>query len=92
MARVSFTQNIQRHVECPSQEASGETVRECLSKVFEKNPRAKSYVLDEQGALRKHMLIFIDGEQIRDRQQLSDPVRSESEIFIMQALSGGEQS
>ena len=37
------------------------------------------------------MLIFVDGVQIRDRVGLSDPVSETSEIYVMQALSGGEQ-
>ncbi|MBK5272653.1 MAG: MoaD/ThiS family protein [Bacteroidia bacterium] len=52
-------------------------------------PGIKSYVLDEKGSLRKHVNIFIDGTMIDDRDQLSDAVSSNSEIYIIQALSGG---
>jgi hypothetical protein len=45
--------------------------------------------LDEQGSLRKHVNIFIDGKMINDRNKLSDPFTTGSEIYIMQALSGG---
>ena len=89
MAKVAFTQNIQRHVDCPPAEAHGRTVREVLDKVFADNPRARSYVLDDQQALRRHMLIFVDGEIIRDRAGLSDPVSDNSSIYVFQALSGG---
>jgi len=89
MATVSFTRNIQRHVSCPDTEAAGGTVREVLEQVFGGNPKARGYVLDDQGALRKHMIIFIDGEIIRDRDGLSDPVTDASAIHVFQALSGG---
>lgn len=89
MARVSFTQNIQRHVECPVSQASGATVREVLDAVFRENPRARQYVLDEQGEVRQHMVVFIDGRPARDRKGLSDPVSETSEVCVMQALSGG---
>jgi sulfur-carrier protein len=89
MAKVAFTQNIQRHVTCRDTEAMGRSVREVLDNLFAGNPRARSYVLDDQAALRKHMTIFIDGEVIRDRQRLSDPVTEASNIYIFQALSGG---
>lgn len=89
MARVVFTQNIQRHVACPPGESAGATVREVLDAVFAANERARGYVLDERGALRKHMMIFVDGEQIQDRERLSDPVRADSEVYVLQALSGG---
>jgi hypothetical protein len=46
-------------------------------------------VLDDQGRLRQHVNIFIDGVMIKDRTSLSDPFRENSEIYIMQALSGG---
>jgi sulfur-carrier protein len=89
MATVSFTRNIQRHVACPDTAAPGKSVREVLDGVFADNPRARGYVLDDQGALRKHMLIFIDGEVIHDRQHLSDRVTDASAIHVFQALSGG---
>lgn len=89
MARVSFTQNIQRHVECPVSQAPGATVREVLDAVFQENPRARHYVLDERGEVRQHMVVFIDGRPVRDRKGLSDPACETSEICVMQALSGG---
>lgn len=89
MAKVFFTANIQRHVACPETEAAGSTVREVLEGVFAANPQARSYVLDDQAALRKHMTIFIDGHTIRDRIRLSDAVAETSHIYVFQALSGG---
>lgn len=64
-------------------------MREVLDRAFLDRPRARGYVLDDQGALREHMAVFLDGAQIHDRIGLSDPVRENSEIYIMQALSGG---
>jgi molybdopterin synthase sulfur carrier subunit len=92
MARVVFTQNLQRHVSCPPQEAAGRTVREVLDAVFSVVPRARDYVLDEQGAVRKHVVIFVDGEQLRDREHLTDLVPENGEVYVMQALSGGSVS
>jgi hypothetical protein len=90
MPRVSFTQNIQRHVACPDTEvADAATVRAALDAVFAVNPRARSYVLDDQGALRRHMIVFVDGAPLRDRVALSDPVGESSVIHVFQALSGG---
>ncbi len=89
MVRVTFTANMQRHVACPTTEVSGRTVREVLGRVFADNPRARDYVLDDQGAVRQHMVVFVNGEPIRDRDGLSDPVADESEVYVMQALSGG---
>jgi molybdopterin synthase sulfur carrier subunit len=89
MVKVAFTANIQRHVACPATNVAGSTVREALDNVFAGNPRARSYVLDDQSALRRHMSIFVDGKLIHDRQRLSDPVGESSTIHVFQALSGG---
>ncbi len=89
MPRVTFTQNIQRHVACPATEADGSTVRDVLERVFAANPRAREYVLDDQGAVRRHMVVFVNGRQIRDRADLTDPVPADGEVCVMQALSGG---
>ena len=89
MATVSFTPNLERHVECPTQAVDGDTVRAVLDAVFAANPRLRGYVLDDQGALRRHMMVFVDGQQICDRERLTDPVGPASEVYVMQALSGG---
>ena len=89
MPTIAFTDNIQRHVACPPADVPGRTVREVLDAVFATNPQARGYVLDEQGELRKHMAIFLDGRMIRDRATLGDPVRPDSKLYVMQALSGG---
>jgi len=89
MATVVFTENIQRHVQCPPARVAGATVRQVLDAVFEGNPRARGYVLDDQGELRVHMVIFVDGLQVRDRAGLSDVVPDDGEVYVMQALSGG---
>jgi len=89
MAKIVFTPNIQRHVECPEAEAAGSSVREVLDNAFTTNPQARSYVLDDQAALRRHMTIFVDGKAIRDRARLSDPVTANSTVYVFQALSGG---
>jgi molybdopterin converting factor small subunit len=89
MAKVFFTANLRRHVECNSMDADGATVAEVLAKVFAAQDRLGHYVLDDQGALRKHMTILVDGLRIRDLDKLTDPVRPTSEVWVMQALSGG---
>ena len=89
MAQVTFTANLRRHVDCPETEASGATVRAVLDAVFVANPRLRGYVLDDQAALRRHMGIVVDGASLRDRVGLSDPVNPASQIYVLQALSGG---
>ncbi len=89
MPEVVLTQNLQRHVACPNMRLPGSTVGEVLQALFTEHPQVRGYVLDDQGALRHHMVIFVDGRQITDRVHLRDPVSPDSEIYVMQALSGG---
>jgi hypothetical protein len=63
-----------------------------LDDYFRDNERARGYVLDEQGRVRQHMVVFIDGELVQDRDGLSDPVAPNSTIDVIQALSGGATS
>ncbi len=89
MARVTFTGNLQRWIEAPAADAPGATVREALEAVFARNPLLRGYVLDDQGAVRRHVVVFVGGEPVKDRTNLSDPVSPGSEISVLQALSGG---
>lgn len=87
--RVSFTSSLQRHVSCPAEQVGGATVREALEQYFARHPQVRSYVLDEQGALRHHVVVFVDGGQLRDRSGQQEPIGEASDLYIMQALSGG---
>lgn len=89
MARVSFTENLRRHLPVPPVEAEGSTVRELLDDVFRTNPPLRSYLLDDQGRVRRHVNVFINTRPISDRVRLSDPVSASDEVFVFQALSGG---
>ena len=89
MAHVTFTQSLQRHVPCPPRDIQGSTVRDVLEGYFTEVPQVRGYVLDEQGALRHHVVIFVNGEQLKERANLSEPVDNSASIYVMQALSGG---
>ena len=89
MPRVLFTSNLQRHVPCPDSVVAGTTVAQALAAVFADAPQVRDYVLDEQGHVRKHVHIYVDGSRITDREKLTDAVTPESEICVLQALSGG---
>jgi sulfur-carrier protein len=89
MPRVTFTPHLQRFVDAPPRDVAGDTVGEALAAVFVDNPRLRHYLLDERGAVRQHVTIFVDDSPTRDRITLSDKVEADSEIFVLQALSGG---
>ena len=89
MPVVAFTPNLKRHLDAPEVVVAAGTVADALEAVFERNPRLRSYIVDEQGRLRQHVAVFVGGEMVRDRLGLSDRVTDQQDIFVMQALSGG---
>lgn len=89
MSRISFTENLRRHLSCPPAPVEGATVREALEATFAGNPRLRSYLVDDQGRLRKHVNVFVNNRAVVDRLNLSDPVGGDDDIFVFQALSGG---
>jgi sulfur-carrier protein len=86
---VTFTAALERHLSAPPAKVDGATVREALEGAFRGNPRLRGYVLDDQGRLRKHVMVFVDGEPVADRDGLGDPLAPSAKVFVMQALSGG---
>jgi sulfur-carrier protein len=89
MPRVTFTPHLQRFLDAPPVEVAGGTVRDVLESVFAANPRLRGYLVDERGQIRKHVTIFVGDRPIADRHTLSDTVDADTEIYVMQALSGG---
>lgn len=65
------------------------SVAEILQAVNEIAPGFTDYVLDEQGALRRHVKLSINDILVIDRKALSDRVPDDGTLYIFQALSGG---
>jgi len=89
MGQVRFASSLQRHLACPPGPVAGASVREALDAVFADNPRLRGYVLDDQGRLRRHVNVFVNSRAVADRMRLSDRVRPDDDIHVIQALSGG---
>lgn len=89
MAKLYFPINLTRQVEYPDAEIDASTVGELFEQYFLQHPKVESYVLDDQGAIRKHIVVLVEGANIKDRQSLMDKVSNQSEVHIFNALSGG---
>lgn len=91
MPTVKFTSHLQRFFpDIREIEISGSTVAEVISGLDEHFAGLSGYIVDEQGELRKHVNIFVGEELIHDRVTMRDEVKSGDQIYIMQALSGGD--
>lgn len=65
------------------------SVAEILYAVNEIAPGFTDYVLDEHGALRRHVNLSINNAMVIDKKTLSDQVPEDGTVYIFQALSGG---
>ena len=89
MATVAFTPQLRRFIADPDVDSNATTLRGALEAAFTLNPRLRGYVLDDQGRLRQHVAVFVDGRPLVDRVTLSDSAIGVRELYVMQALSGG---
>lgn len=89
MARLIFTSHLDGLAPAGEPEFAGASVGEVLDACFAAHPGLRHYILDEQGRLRKHVIIFADNRNLDRGTALAEPVSQKSEIYVMQALSGG---
>jgi molybdopterin synthase sulfur carrier subunit len=89
MPTIAFTRALERFLAAPCAEVDGATVGEALAAVFASRSTLRGYVLDDQGGLRRHVVVYVNGRPVVDRAGLSDPIAPDDEIYVFQALSGG---
>jgi sulfur-carrier protein len=75
----SYTENSQA-------EASGATLAAVLADLDAQYPGIRFRMVDEQDRIRRHIRVFVNGEQV---QALAQPLDAADEVVIVQALSGG---
>ena len=67
-------------------EADGATLGEVLTDLNRRYPGIRFRMIDEQDVIRRHVRIFVNGDEVR---ALNVPLENSDEVFIIQALSGG---
>jgi hypothetical protein len=66
--------------------APSPTLADALAEIDRRFPGFRFRIVDEQGAIRPHIKIFVDGELARDLKTVARPA---AELMIVGALSGG---
>lgn len=90
MPNVKFTAALERFFpNLKEEKVKGDNVAEVLNQLEIEYPGISDYIINEQGALRKHVNIFVEGALIKDKATLKDSLTENSEVLIFQALSGG---
>lgn len=68
---------------------SGSTVGEVLDDIAARHPYFDRRVRDETGALRQHVNVYVDGEDVRRAEGLGTAVGDDAEVQIIQSVAGG---
>lgn len=89
MPTIHLTSHLRRIAPAGPIRVEAATLGAALNAYFAEAPKVRSYILDDQGRLRRHVAVFIDGELLTDKKDLGRAVPSNAEIYVMQALSGG---
>ena len=87
--QVEFSPNLRRHVDGPPQAVAPGTLREVLHAALAAAPRLAPYVFDDQGAIRKHVAVFVNARKITDRAVLDQVLAAGDRVHVIQALTGG---
>ena len=70
-------------------EAAAGTAGAVLDRVAAAHPVFDRRVRDETGALRRHVNVYVDGEDVRRLQGLATPVPPDAEVMVIQSVAGG---
>ena len=84
--KVLIPSALRSYTEHGEAEASGATLAAVLADLERNYPGIRFRMIDEQDRIRRHIRVFVNGEQVRD---LSQPLAATDELIIVQALSGG---
>ena len=84
--RVLIPTSLRSYTRVARVEAAGTTLGEVLAGLERRFPGIRFRMVDEQGRLRPHMRVFVDGQALHD---LALPLPPGCDVNIVQALSGG---
>ena len=87
---VRFPPHLRRFMELPAAgTAQGNSLAELIDDLEKQFPGVIGYLLHENGAVRQHVNLFVDGKLVVDENLSEVDVQSAKELVVMQALSGG---
>ena len=84
--KVIIPSSLRSYTERGETEARGATLAAMLLDLDRQYSGIRFRMIDEQDRIRRHIRIFVNGDQARD---LSQPLKPTDEVIIVQALSGG---
>ena len=70
-------------------QAEGSTVGEVLDALYAAHGELRDRIAGEDGAIRRFVNVYLDGEDIRFLSDLETPVPDGAELTILPAVAGG---
>lgn len=89
MVSVEFAASLQRHKPCAPQSVPAGSLAAVLTQAFQAEPGLRHYVLDDQGHIRKHVAVFINGAMHQARHHMDVSVADDDKVLVIQCLTGG---
>ncbi|HEX4742148.1 MAG TPA: MoaD/ThiS family protein [Caulobacteraceae bacterium] len=89
MATIAFTPHLRQVGPTRPTACGGATLGEALQALEPDYPLLRGYLLDDQGRLRRHVAVFVDGVMRSRETALGLALSDNSDVYIFQALSGG---
>ncbi|MBV8683040.1 MAG: MoaD/ThiS family protein [Caulobacteraceae bacterium] len=89
MATIAFTPHLRQVGPTRPTPCRGATLGEALRALEPDYPLLLGYLLDDQGRLRRHIAVFVDGVMRPRENALGLALAESSDVYIFQALSGG---
>lgn len=89
MITVDFAASIQRHKSVASQQLPAGTLAQVLDAACAASEGLRHYILDDQGAIRKHVAVFVNRDMHQRRNDLSRVLQSGDKVLVIQCLTGG---
>ena len=89
MVTVNFSPSLQRRKPCPAQQVDAGSLEQVLGAALQAEPGLRSYVLDDQGHIRKHVAVFINQDMHLPRNNLARAVAAGDTVLVIQCLTGG---
>lgn len=70
-------------------ELRGATVAEALDRLTERHPTLRRHLFDDDGALRRHVNVFVNRDELRTLDGAATALAAGDEIYIVPSIAGG---
>jgi molybdopterin synthase sulfur carrier subunit len=85
MAKLMFGGRLREIFAQQATSTGQSTLRLALEDLFLERPLLRSYLLNDQGILRRGLWVFINGSRMKHTQALDSPLTTHATVFLREA-------